>query len=305
MDTTSYLDLAALPEVRRFEESFRSAFGVSVSLVSSAIPLARIGLGPEENPLCVLVAGMPRGCECCLSAQLCLQRNLSKRRSAQQVSCAAGLTEVAVPVIVGGRHVATLWSGQVLSRGPTERDFQLLVQMKSPGEVTPSWSRDLRNAYFATQVITAENLTSLTRMLTIFARFLAEAVGARSIDSKADEHDSVVRAKQFINNRLSEQVDLESVVNHVGLSRYYFCRLFKKTTGMTLSAFVARARMERAKDLLAAPDRRISEIAYAIGFRSVPRFNSLFKLHVGMAPSAFRELALTGMGEQSVSTFQG
>ena len=289
MTTASFSDVARLPVVERFQTAFQSAFGVSVKLAPPAIPTVRIGFGPAENPLCVMVAGTARGCESCVRAQASVQKNAAKRRGVQQVSCSAGLTEIAVPVIVGGRHVATLLSGQVMRRGPTERDFDLLVQMLAPGPVRPGWDNDLRKAYFETQVLTAEKFNSLSRMLMLFARFLAEAVGTESVASTGEEPTSVVRAKSFIQKHFAEPMDLGTVVQHVSMSRFYFCRLFKKTTGMTLSAYIARIRIERAKELLIDPALRISEVGNSIGFRSIPRFNSAFKLHVGMSPGAYRQ----------------
>jgi transcriptional regulator GlxA family with amidase domain len=57
---------------------------------------------------------------------------------------------------------------------------------------------------------------------------------------------------------------------------------------MTLTDYVARVRVEKAKNLLVDPSLRISEVVFAAGFGSIPRFNSLFKQHVGMAPTEYR-----------------
>jgi AraC-like DNA-binding protein len=47
--------------------------------------------------------------------------------------------------------------------------------------------------------------------------------------------------------------------------------------------------------MLIDPSKRISEIGFAVGFRSIPRFNALFKLHVGMAPRDFRDALIAVM----------
>jgi AraC-like DNA-binding protein len=78
-------------------------------------------------------------------------------------------------------------------------------------------------------------------------------------------------------------------VEHVHVSRFYFCKLFKKATGMTLTEYVSRVRIERAKTLLVDPTMRISEVVFAAGFGSIPRFNSVFKRYVGMPPTEYRE----------------
>jgi AraC-like DNA-binding protein len=78
------------------------------------------------------------------------------------------------------------------------------------------------------------------------------------------------------------------VVQYVNVSRFYFCKLFKKATGMTLTEYVSRVRVEKAKALLVDPSLRVSEIVYAAGFGSIPRFNSVFKRYVGVPPTEYR-----------------
>jgi len=77
-------------------------------------------------------------------------------------------------------------------------------------------------------------------------------------------------------------------VQHVNVSRFYFCKLFKKATGMTLTEYVSRVRVEKAKALLVDPSMRVSEVVYASGFGSIPRFNSVFKRYVGVPPTEYR-----------------
>jgi AraC-like DNA-binding protein len=105
--------------------------------------------------------------------------------------------------------------------------------------------------------------------------------------SDAEPH-AVATAKQFVQAHVEEPITLEQVVQHVHVSRFYFCKLFKKATGMTLTDYVTRVRIEKAKSLLVDPSRRISEVVFAAGFGSIPRFNSVFKRLVGMPPTEYR-----------------
>jgi AraC-like DNA-binding protein len=99
----------------------------------------------------------------------------------------------------------------------------------------------------------------------------------------------VANAKQFVQTHVEEPITLAQVVRHVNVSRFYFCKLFKKVTGMTLTEYVSRVRIERAKTLLVDPSLRITEIVYSAGFGSIPQFNSVFKRIVGMPPTEYRE----------------
>ena len=92
----------------------------------------------------------------------------------------------------------------------------------------------------------------------------------------------------LIPSHAEEAITLKQVLQHVNANRFHFCKIFKKTTGMTLTEYVARVRVVKAKALLADPSRRISEVVFAAGFGSIPQFNNVFKRFVGMPPSAYR-----------------
>ena len=63
----------------------------------------------------------------------------------------------------------------------------------------------------------------------------------------------------------------------------------KAGTGLTLTHYIARARIERTKQLLLNPNTRISEAAYEAGFQSLSQFNRVFRKIAGEAPTAYRE----------------
>jgi AraC-like DNA-binding protein len=95
-------------------------------------------------------------------------------------------------------------------------------------------------------------------------------------------------AKQFVLSHVQDPITLELVAQHVNVSRFHFCKIFKKATGMTLTEYVALVRVEKAKTLLVDVSVRISEVVFAAGFGSIPRFNSVFKRRVGMSPTEYR-----------------
>jgi AraC-like DNA-binding protein len=75
----------------------------------------------------------------------------------------------------------------------------------------------------------------------------------------------------------------------VNTSTFYFCKLFKKATGLTFTDYVSRVRIEKAKNLLLNPNLRVSEIAYEVGFQSLTHFNRVFRKLTGQSPSHYRE----------------
>jgi AraC-like DNA-binding protein/ligand-binding sensor protein len=279
-------NLARLPVIQFYEAAFRKATGVLLKVVPPGEPKQRLNLGEGENTFCKLAAGTPLGCDACLETQIRVQRVAGKKLATQQINCFCGLTDVAVPVVIGGEHVATLMSGQVFRREPTERDFKMVAAMLGQkGE----WEKKARKAYLETQVVNAERFEAIIQLLNVFAQYLADYASRQVLASASPEPPAVASAKEFVQTHVEQPITLAQVVRHVNVSRFYFCKLFKKATCMTLTEYVARVRVEKAKTLLVDPSLRISEVVFAAGFGSIPHFNTVFKRIVGMPPTEYRE----------------
>jgi len=284
----TFEQIARFPIIRHYEDAFRKATGVPLAVVPPDEPAQRRVLGSIENPFCAIFASTAVGCAACLGTQSRAQRGVTSLTGPKQVNCLAGLTDVAVPVVVRGRHLATLMGGQVLRREPTQRDFAMVLKLIGAGQ-DQAWEARLRRAYFETPVVNAERFEAMIQLLSMFAQYLADYIDGHAIAFSSDDPRAVTSAKRFVQEHVDGPITLAGVVGHVGVSRFYFCKLFKRATGMTLTEYVTRVRLERAKTLLGDPALRISEVVFASGFGSIPRFNSVFKRHLGMAPTAYRE----------------
>jgi AraC-like DNA-binding protein len=287
LNQIAFDDLVRLPVIQYYETAYRKVTGMSLKVIPPGESENRLSFGEFENPFCSLVTRTPAGCEACLASERRAERGAAKKLIPEQVSCFAGLTDVAVPVVVNGQQVATLMSGQVFRRPPTERDFQMVARMLI-SQRDADWEKKTRKAYFETPVVTQDRFEAMVHLLTVFAQYLVDYVSRHAITASAHEPEPVSTAKRFVLSHVEESITLGSVAQHVNVSRFHFCKVFKKSTGMTLTEYVSRVRVEKAKTLLVDPTLRISEIVFAAGFGSIPRFNSVFKRCVGVPPTEYR-----------------
>lgn len=95
-------------------------------------------------------------------------------------------------------------------------------------------------------------------------------------------------AKRYIAAHYQEDLTLEKVAAEVNLSRVYFSILFKRETGGNFQRYVSQYRVEIAKELLKQAQYSINEIAERSGFQDGRYFAKVFKKHVGLAPSEYR-----------------
>ena len=89
-----------------------------------------------------------------------------------------------------------------------------------------------------------------------------------------------------------EELSLTQVAKAVNISTFYFCKIFKRYTGLNFTEYVSRVRIEKAKNLAMNPNLRISDIAYEVGFQSLTHFNRVFKRITGMSPTEYRSKLL-------------
>jgi AraC family transcriptional regulator len=97
-------------------------------------------------------------------------------------------------------------------------------------------------------------------------------------------------ALEYINEHLGENLSLAAIADELGMSQYYFVRLFKQSTGVTPHQYLIQQRVERAKQLLKQPELTITEVALECGFTHQSHFAKYFRQSTGVTPKQFRRL---------------
>jgi AraC family transcriptional regulator, L-rhamnose operon transcriptional activator RhaR len=129
----------------------------------------------------------------------------------------------------------------------------------------------------------------LIELLTKIFRFLEEE---QSQAPKSVNYKSKIMSKAFDflkENYHSSALNINEVAVKTFLSRSYFSRLFKETTGQNFSEYLQNLRISEACTLLKTTDKKITEILSDVGFNDVKHFNQLFKKITGKTPSEYRK----------------
>lgn len=269
-----------------YEKAFRDATGLPINLR----PIEAFDLShhkdPKENPFCALMASTNQSCAACLQ----LQRKVEEqaRFEPTTLKCFAGLCDSAVPVRVGDNLVAFLQTGQVLLHTPTKAQFAKATRELLKFGTKMDMKR-VEEAWFQSRVVSKQQYESILRLLTIFAQHLASLSNQLMVQQEHAEAPSITRARIFIADRYADELSLDTVAKAVNMSAFYFCKMFKKATGMTFTDYLARIRVEKVKNLLLNPHKRISEAAFEAGFQSLSQFNRVFRKIAGESPTVYRD----------------
>lgn len=96
-------------------------------------------------------------------------------------------------------------------------------------------------------------------------------------------------AIDYINKNISLNMDIDSICSAVNISKYYFCRQFKKHTGMSVMKYILKTRIVLAKGDLKKTNLSVTEISEKYGFSSVSYFSRVFKEEEKCSPLQYRK----------------
>jgi AraC-like DNA-binding protein/ligand-binding sensor protein len=276
---------------RDYSKAFSATTGLPVALRPVEHWQPGLRGAENENPFCELMARSNRVCAACLE----VQRKLTEKagNGARTVTCFAGLSDSAVPIRVGDQLIGFLQTGQVLLDQPSKFRFDTMARKLVDWGVNIDLNK-ARDAYFHSRVLPKKQYRAMLRLLEIFGRHLSILSNEIAVTSTVAEPPAIAQAKQFIARNQDNALCLATVAKAVNTSTFYFCKLFKRTTGLTFTDYLTRVRIEKAKTLLLDPNRRVSEVAYEVGFQSLTQFNRVFKKILGESPTSFRQRPAKG-----------
>ncbi len=269
-----------------YERAFSEATGLPVTLRPVESWHLPFRAKRNENPYCALMAQKSCTCAGCLQTQQQLTETAAAK-DVHTIVCGHGMCDSAVPVRLGNQLVGYLQTGQVFLKRPSLAQFERSYKLVANGGPPPN-REELKEIYYNTRVVTPKQYESIVKLLTIFAQHLSILSNQLVVQNENAEPPVIARAKEYIQEHFSEDLSLGQVARAVATSPFYFCKMFKRAAGINFTEYLARVRIEKAKNLLLNPNLRISEIAFEVGFQSLTHFNRVFKKILGQSPSQYR-----------------
>ena len=99
--------------------------------------------------------------------------------------------------------------------------------------------------------------------------------------------DYVSRAVNFIQTNYPDNIQIADIAADLGLSRHYFCRIFKQQMGLSPQEYLVSYRLDVAARLLLEQQISQKEAALQVGYPDVCAFSRMFKRKYGVAPGVY------------------
>ena len=110
------------------------------------------------------------------------------------------------------------------------------------------------------------------------------------LDEKGKMTELIDQVKDYIADHLDEELKRTDLAAMIYLHPDYLSHVFKDETGMSLSEYITRKRIDYAMMLLEKTNRSVSDIAAKCGYASLAYFTKTFKRIIGMSPKEYRKV---------------
>lgn len=242
--------------------------------------------------------------------------------------CHKGLVDFAVPIIVMGQYLGAMMAGQILVDENDKFELEEIVKVDSTFKnLDNRLKKELEIEYSKLPILSFNKIKSIAQMMFHISNYIAEeavlkmslneinneyyneqhenknsskCIDIKKVDESKDvnfminkynnEESPIMKATEYIDNNIYENITLKKISSVCNLSQCYFSKLFKKETGINFIEYLNMKKIAKAKQLLINTDKAINNISLDLGFEDCGYFIRIFKKLEGTTPKKFRDM---------------
>jgi AraC-like DNA-binding protein len=171
-----------------------------------------------------------------------------------------------------------------------KNEFIVIITLACRAAIKGGLSETIAYPLAGVYIQQAERLIELDTITSLLGQALLDFTNRVANSIIPPNSDSILHnAVQYVRKNTNRNIIVSDVADHIGFSRSYLSRKFKKEIGFELSMFIRQCKLEEAKDLLAYSSKSINEISNYLCFSDQSHFQKVFKNQFGITPQAYRK----------------
>ena len=228
----------------------------------------------HTSPLCAKFKSTARGYRRCFRCRnMAIRKAITGQKSFGGI-CVNGVYEYTRAIVENGETVGIIYIGNMLPKNCVTLHARI-----SECGLSEDYTNTLEKS------VTEDDCKRMADVIESYIRMLVALVPKETVNVNS----VVENLKNYVLADLEYPLNLQQIATAFHYNAKYLGRLFKQKIGCTLSEFVNKNRVERAKTHLLQSDERVIEIAYKTGFETVTYFNRIFKRYTGVSPIEYRK----------------
>lgn len=269
-------------DVKKLDEAlndFYNVTGVGISILRE--DYSPLGTRRANNAYCRLVQSSKPGLVRCLESTRLLLEECKEKKTPIMSICYAGLVEIAVPIIYNENVIGYAVLGHIRPFGKENTFDDYLDELP----VDKSLAEEIFNSL---PPYKSDRIKSIMNMAAMFGKFIILENFLRP-----KENENMEQIKKFVSDNIDKKLTTQMISRGTHISRSTLYATLSANMGCTVSEYISKAKIEKAKELLQKTDLPVEVISDKLGFSSPAYFGKVFKKILGMSPLKFRKLNLS------------
>jgi AraC-like DNA-binding protein len=238
---------------------------------------------PQKNcEFCQMMKDHPVAGQNCRASDARAFKECNKSGELIVYNCHAGLIEATIPLKENGSIIGYVMFGQITDQKDKETfHAQVLGACRDYNLRSEDILQNIKHIKYKSR----NHIVAASRILETCTCYM---LLKEMITPKSDK--IVTEAKHYIEEHLSEDIDIREMCNRLNVSRTRLYEIFSDNCKTGVGNYIRNVRLERAKQLLKGTDMSIADIADAVGFSDYNYFSRVYKAHFGKSPKTYRRL---------------
>lgn len=228
------------------------------------------------------------GKERCFLSDKALMEKCRETKKAQNSVCHAGLTDIAIPIILNDEIAGYTILGQIRTEENFENVFKRIKNIEDDKE-------KMQKYYEEMPFFDDEHIKSLTTVATVFAKYIFTKELCH-----LEENDVIKSVIAYMNDNLKNNICVEDITKNTGVCKSTLYKYFKNEYNCTPKEYLNKMRVTQSLKMLLCTDYSIRKISEESGFSDISYYSKIFRKMYGMSPLCYRKENKTEITQKDV-----
>lgn len=201
--------------------------------------------------------------------------------------CHMGMKELVIPLLLENELLGIIFVGQCRIQG----DNRYNIVQKNAQRLGGDGDKMLQ-LYEQLPLLSQDDLLNVGKILSKFfdAKVLSNRLLAPEILTADSGSSLAYSIKDYIDANYSYNISPKSLAEKFFINASYASRCFSQKHGITLTEYIHKVRIDRARILLQSTNAPVNNIALNVGYIDTNYFSRIFKKQVGVTPKDYRKM---------------